>query len=49
MASPGSAALEASLYPADVEYLYFVSMNTGRHFFSRHLVDHQAAVQRYQR
>lgn len=49
IASPGSAALEASLYPADVEYLYFVSMNTGRHFFSRHLVDHQAAVQRYQR
>ena len=49
IASPGSAALEASLYPADVDYLYFVSMNTGRHFFSRHLKDHQAAVQRYQR
>ena len=49
IASPGSAALEASLYPADVDYLYFVSMNTGRHFFSRHLRDHQAAVQRYQR
>ncbi|MEE9219800.1 MAG: endolytic transglycosylase MltG [Acidobacteriota bacterium] len=49
IASPGRASLEAALEPADVEYLYFVSMNTGRHFFSHRLVEHQAAVRRYQR
>lgn len=47
--SPGREALHAALYPAQADYLYFVSMNTGRHFFSRQLRDHERAVQLYQR
>jgi UPF0755 protein len=49
IASPGRASLEAALHPAEADYIYFVSMNTGRHYFSSQLVDHQRAVQRYQR
>jgi UPF0755 protein len=49
ISSPGREALQAALYPAASEYLYFVSMNTGRHYFSRHLGEHQRAVQLYQR
>lgn len=47
--SPGRESLHAALYPEQADYLYFVSMNTGRHFFSRHLRDHERAVQLYQR
>jgi UPF0755 protein len=49
IANPGRASLEAALHPAEADYIYFVSMNTGRHYFSSQLVDHQRAVQRYQR
>ncbi len=49
ISSPGRESLHAALYPAEADYLYFVSMNTGRHFFSRHLRDHERAVQMYQR
>ena len=46
--NPGRAALEAALRPADVPYLYFVSMNSGAHFFSNSYKEHQAAVKKYQ-
>lgn len=46
--NPGSAALQAAVYPADTKYLYFVSMNTGRHHFSTTLNDHNRAVWQYQ-
>jgi UPF0755 protein len=49
IASPGRASLEAALHPAEADYIYFVSMNTGHHYFSSQLADHQRAVQRYQR
>lgn len=49
IANPGRAALEAALYPASVDYLYFVSKNDGTHQFSRTLREHNAAVDRYQR
>jgi UPF0755 protein len=49
IASPGAESLFASLHPADTDYLYFVSMNTGRHHFSRSLDEHRRAVNRYQR
>ena len=46
--NPGAAALRAAVQPADTEYLYFVSMNNGRHFFSTNLKDHNRAVWMYQ-
>ncbi len=48
IASPGRAALEAALAPADVEYLYFVSRNDGSHAFAETLAEHNANVQEYQ-
>ncbi len=49
IANPGKAALQAALYPADADYLYFVSRNDGTHQFSRTYREHQNAVNRYQR
>lgn len=49
ISNPGEEALEAALYPAPVDYLYFVSKNDGTHQFSRSLREHNAAVNVYQR
>lgn len=49
IANPGLESIHATLHPADSDYLYFVSMNTGRHHFSSNLVEHSRAVRRYQR
>jgi UPF0755 protein len=49
IASPGRAALEAVLKPADTEYLFFVSRNDGTHVFSKTYREHVAAVSRYQK
>ncbi len=49
IASPGRAALEAALAPADVEYsCYLVSRNDGSHAFAETLTKHNANVQEYQ-
>lgn len=48
IANPGKAALLAVLYPAETNYLYFVSRNDGTHDFSRTLSEHQAKVYKYQ-
>jgi peptidoglycan lytic transglycosylase G len=48
IASPGRAALEATLAPADVQYLYFVSKNDGSHAFAETLAQHNANVNEYQ-
>ena len=48
IANPGIGSLQAALYPASVDYLYFVSKNDGTHHFSANFTDHKAAVSRYQ-
>jgi len=47
--SPSKASLLAALYPSDVSYLYFVSMNNGHHKFSTTIEEHNRAVWRYQK
>jgi UPF0755 protein len=47
--NPGAAALRAAIEPAETDYLYFVSMNTGRHYFSKTLQEHNRAVWEYQK
>ena len=49
IANPGLKSIEAALYPADVDYLYFVSANDGSHVFSTDYRDHNRAVAKYQR
>jgi len=49
IASPGIEAIKAVLFPADTDYLYFVSKNNGTHHFSTTLEEHNRAVLRYQK
>jgi UPF0755 protein len=48
IASPSIESIKAALYPSDVNYLYFVSMNNGRHHFSTSGEEHVKAVELYQ-
>ncbi len=47
--APGADALDAALYPADADYLYFVANADGSHTFSRTLTEHNRAVARSRR
>jgi len=49
IANPGAAALQASLHPAQSEFLYFVSDNNGHHRFSRSLGEHAKNVVAYRK
>jgi len=49
IANPGLESIDAALYPAKADYLYFVSTNDGRHLFSTSYRDHTQAVAQYQR
>lgn len=49
IANPGRASLEATVHPASVDYLYFVSDNHGGHVFSKTLAQHHSAVRDYRR
>ncbi|MBW2147843.1 MAG: endolytic transglycosylase MltG [Deltaproteobacteria bacterium] len=49
IANPGLDSLMAVLYPAPVDYLYFVSRNDGTHHFSTTLREHNRAVWKYQK
>ncbi len=46
--NPGLDSLRAVLYPAEGNFLYFVSRNDGTHRFSTTLREHNEAVRRYQ-
>src|SRR5579859_4928542 len=49
IASPGRAALEAAMKPANTEYLFFVSDNEGHHRFARTEAEHAGNVAAYRR
>lgn len=49
IANPGLAAIQASLFPTDTDYLYFVARGDGTHAFSARLSDHNRAVHRFQK
>ena len=49
IASPGAQSIRAALYPVSSSYLFFVSKNDGTHQFSATLVEHNKAVEKYQK
>jgi len=49
IANPGIQAIRATLYPSDSRSLYFVSRNDGTHEFSATLIEHNKAVEKYQK
>ena len=48
IASPGRASIEAALYPAQTNYLFFVSKKDHTHYFSTTIAEHNKAVRKYQ-
>jgi UPF0755 protein len=44
IANPGLSSIQAALYPADTDYLYFVARDNGTHVFSRSYKEHQRAI-----
>ena len=42
--NPGSASLQAALYPENTPYLFFVSNRDGTHTFSQTVAEHNAAI-----
>ena len=47
--SPSRRSIEASLYPTDTPYLYFVAGPDGRHVFTRSYEEHLRAIARVRR
>ena len=47
--NPGKASIFAALYPADVDYLYFVATGDGSHLFSTTLREHNNARSKIKR
>jgi len=42
-------AIDASVLPAETEYLYFMATGEGGHAFAETWEEHEANVERYQR
>jgi peptidoglycan lytic transglycosylase G len=49
IAMPGTDAIHAVMHPATGKSLYFVAMGEGRHYFSATLVQHNLAVDKFQK
>ena len=49
IANPGYGSLKAVFFPAETNYLFFVSRNDGTHYFSSNMRDHGNAVRKYQK
>ena len=49
IAAPGIASIEATLFPANVPYLFFVAFPDGHHEFRVTLAEHQAASRQARR
>ena len=43
--SPDAKSIQAALYPARTNYLFFVSKGNGTHYFSRTYEEHAQAIQ----
>ena len=48
IANPGYSSIEAALYPAKTNNIFFVSKKDGWHKFSTNIKDHNKAVYKYQ-
>ena len=48
IANPGIKAINAALFPADTDFLFFVSKKDTTHKFSTNIRDHNKAVRKYQ-
>ena len=48
IANPGHAALQAALYPAQTDYLYYVAKKDGYHAFSKTYAEHLKNIKLYQ-
>jgi len=46
--NPGRESIQAALYPATSEFLFFVSHNDGTHAFTKTYGDHMSAVKKFQ-
>jgi len=47
IANPGEGAILATLYPDNVDYLFFVAQGDGSHYFSKEYSAHEKAINRY--
>jgi peptidoglycan lytic transglycosylase G len=47
IANPGEGAILATLYPENVDYLFFVAQGDGSHYFSKDYSAHEQAISRY--
>ena len=48
ISNPNPDSVKAALYPADTDYLYFVSKNDGTHVFSKTYEEHSSYVRKLQ-